>query len=67
MNDGLRFANPSYGVDPPYRVTELIRLTGLEDMREAVKLTAGRAKLKLEASGDIKDSTLRVTVFVIPR
>ena len=20
MNDGLRFANPSYGVDPPYRV-----------------------------------------------
>lgn len=39
----------------------------LEDMREAVKLTAGRAKLKLEASGDIKDSTLRVTVFVIPR
>ena len=30
----------------------------LEDMREAVKLTAGRAKL--EASGGINDSTLRV-------
>jgi nicotinate-nucleotide pyrophosphorylase (carboxylating) len=29
----------------------------LEDMREAVKLTAGRAKL--EASGGINDSTLR--------
>ena len=30
----------------------------LEDMREAVRLTAGRAKL--EASGGINDSTLRV-------
>ena len=30
----------------------------LDDMREAVKLTAGRAKL--EASGGINDSTLRV-------
>jgi len=30
----------------------------LEDMREAVRLTAGRAKL--EASGGISDSTLRV-------
>ena len=30
----------------------------LEDMREAVSLTAGRAKL--EASGGINDSTLRV-------
>ncbi|ERH54085.1 hypothetical protein O203_04965 [Ectopseudomonas chengduensis] len=29
----------------------------LEDMREAVRLTAGRAKL--EASGGINDSTLR--------
>ncbi len=36
------------------------RPTGLslEDMREAVRLTAGRAKL--EASGGISDSTLRV-------
>ena len=30
----------------------------LEDMREAVRLTAGRAQL--EASGGINDSTLRV-------
>ncbi|MDH2198443.1 nicotinate-nucleotide diphosphorylase (carboxylating), partial [Pseudomonas oleovorans] len=39
--------------------TKLIRLTelSLQDMREAVRLTAGRAKL--EASGGINDSTLR--------